>query len=243
MARIFLAGASGLIGQRLVLLLVRAGHHVIGTTRTEGKTALLRALGANPAVVDVFDAEALRRVVVASEPEVVFHQLTNLPDDLFSLEGAELERAIRANARMRTEGTPNLVAAAQAAGAQRLVSQSIVWIYAPGGEPHVESDPVNAAATGLSGVTVQGVMAMERAVLGAAALSPVILRYGWLYGAGTGHDAPWRNPAVHVDAAAHAALLAVDRGSGIYNVAEPSTYASPERARRELGWESTYRLP
>jgi len=241
MARIFLAGASGLIGRRLVPLLVRTGHHVVGTTRTEGKTALLRSLGATPAVVDVFDAEALLPLVVASEPEVVIHQLTNLPDDLFSLEGAAQERAIRDNARMRTEGTPNLVAATVAAGARRLVAQSILWIYAPGKEPHVESDPVNAGATGLASITVQGVMALERAVLEAATLAPVVLRYGYLYGSGTNHDGPWRDPAVHVDAAAHAAALAVDLGLGVYNVADPSRYASSERARRELGWDSGFR--
>jgi len=236
MARIFLAGASGLIGQRLVPLLVQAGHHVLGTTRTEQKAGFLRSLGATPAVVDVFDAEALRRVVVASEPEVVIQQLTNLPDDLSSLEGPALERALRENARMRTEGTPNLVAAALAAGARRLVAQSILWIYAPGREPHVESDPVNAGATGSAGITVQGVIALERAVLGAAVLAPVVLRYGHLYGPGTNEEAP-RDPAVHVDAAAHAAALAVDRGLGVYNVAEASPYASSERARRELGWD------
>ena len=241
MARIFLAGASGLIGQRLVPLLVKAGHQVVGTTRTEAKTSLLRSLGATPAVVDVFDAEALRRLVVASEPEVVIHQLTSLPDDLFSLEGTALERATRDNARIRTDGTPNLVAAALAAGARRLIAQSILWIYAPGREPHVEGDPVNTRATGLASITVQGVMALERAVLGAAALAPVVLRYGYLYGAGTNHEGPWRDPGVHVDAAAQAAALAVDRGQGVYNVADPGPYASSERARRELGWESSFR--
>ena len=241
MARIFLAGASGLIGQRLVPLLVQAGHHVIGTTRTGGKTALLRSLGATPVVVDVFDAAALRRLVVASEAEVVIHQLTSLPDDLSSLEGAPLERAIRDNARVRTEGTPNLVAAALAAGARRLIAQSLLSIYAPGRGRHMENDPVNVGATGLAGITVQGTMALEGTVLGAAALAPVVLRYGYLYGAGTNHDVPWRDPAVHVDAAAHAAALAVDLGSGVYNVADPSPYASSERARRELGWESSFR--
>jgi hypothetical protein len=189
--------------------------------------------------VDVFDAEALRRLVVASEPEVVIQQLTNLPDNHFLLEGAELERVTRANARMRTEGTANLVAAALASGARRLVAQSILWIYAPGREPHVESDPVNTGATGVSAITVQGTMALEQAVLGAAALAPVVLRYGHLYG--EDHDAPRRDPAVHADAAAHAAALAVDLGLGVYNVAEPSPYASSERARRELGWDSGFR--
>ena len=241
MARIFLAGASGIIGQRLVPLLVKAGHRVVGTTRSEGKTALLRSLGATPAVMDVFDAAALRRVVVAHEPEVVIHQLTSLPDDLFSLDEAGMERAIRDNARIRSEGTPNLVAAALAAGARRLVAQSIAWIYAPGREPHVESDAVNTGASGRGAITVQGTMALEGSVLGAETLAPVVLRYGWLYGPGTNHDTAWREPAVHVDAAAHAASLAVDRGSGIYNVTEPSPYVSSERARRELGWDSGVR--
>lgn len=241
MARIFLAGASGIIGQRLVPLLVKAGHRVVGTTRSEGKTALLRSLGATPAVVDVFDAPALRRVVLAQEPEVVIDQLTSLPDDLFSLDAAGMEGAIRDNARIRSEGTPNLVVAALAAGARRLVAQSIAWIYAPGREPHVESDPVNTGASGLGAVTVQGAMALEGSVLGAATLAPVVLRYGWLYGPGTKHDTAWRDPAVHADAAAHAAALAVDRGSGVYNVAEPSSYASSERARRELGWTPAFR--
>ena len=236
MARIFLAGASGAIGQRLVPLLLKAGHQVVGTTRSEAKTALLRSLGATPAVVDVFDAAALRGLVVAHEPEVVIHQLTALPEGLSSLGGAAKERAIRENARIRIEGTPNLVGAALAAGARRLIAQSIAWIYAPGREPHVESDPVDMGASGLAGISIQGTMALESAVLGSA-LASVELRYGGLYGPGTGHDTAWRDPAVHVDAAARAAALAVDRGSGIYNVAETSPSVSSERARRELGWE------
>ena len=106
MARIFLAGASGIIGQRLVPLLVKAGHRVVGTTRSEGKTALLRSLGATPAVVDVFDAPALRRVVLAQEPEVVIDQLTSLPDDLFSLDAAGMEGAIRDNVEDPFRGEP-----------------------------------------------------------------------------------------------------------------------------------------
>jgi nucleoside-diphosphate-sugar epimerase len=241
MGRIFLAGASGIIGQQLIPMLVRAGHQVTGTTRSEGKTGLLRALGATPMVVDAFDAEAMRRAVAVSEPEVVIQQLTSLPDDLFSLDKAARDAASRENARIRSEGTPNVVAAARAAGARRLVAQSILWIYAPGREPHVESDPVNTAATGITAVTVQGVMALERAVLEAAPLERVVLRYGVFYGPGTGNDSPAEPAAVHVSAAARAALLAVDRGDGVYNVAEPSTYASSDRARRDLGWDPAAR--
>jgi nucleoside-diphosphate-sugar epimerase len=240
MARIFLAGASGIIGQRLVPLLVRAGHQVTGTTRTAGRTPMLRALGATPAVVDVLEAALLARVMAEHAPEVVIHQLTNLPDDVDSLDAAGLERAIRTNARIRAEGTLALVAAATACGARRLVAQSVLWIYAPGREPHVESDPIDVGATGLAAVTVQGVMALERAVLGAP-MDPVVLRYGRLYGPGSGHDGPWKDPALHVDAAAHAAFLAVERGAGVYNVAESSPYASSEKARRELGFDAAFR--
>src|SRR5262249_7483619 len=111
MARIFLAGASGAIGQPLVSLLVRAGHRVTGSTRTPEKAELLARLGATPLVVDVFEAAALMRAVVAAASEIVIQQLTNLPDDMDSLDQEGLGRALRANARMRSEGTPNLVAA------------------------------------------------------------------------------------------------------------------------------------
>lgn len=240
MARIFLAGASGIIGQRLIPLLVRAGHQVTGTTRTAGRTGMLRTLGATPVVVDVLEAPLLAQVMAEHAPEVVIHQLTSLPDHLGSLDAAGLDRAIRANARIRSEGTPALVAAATACRARRLVAQSILWIYAPGREPHVESDPIDVGATGRAAITIQGVIALERSVLGAP-MDPVVLRYGWLYGPGSGHDGPWKDPALHVDAAAHAAFLAVERGAGVYNVAEPSRYVSSEKARRELGFDASFR--
>ncbi len=241
MARIFLAGASGIIGQRLLPLLVQTGHQVAGTTRTQQRTGLLRELGATPVVVDALDAPALAASLREHPAEVVIHQLTNLPDRLFSLDPAERERALRANARIRIEGTRNLVAAAAAVGARRLVAQSILWIYAPGREPHVETDPLDTGATGLAAITLEGTRALERSVLGSA-MEGVVLRYGYLYGPGTGHEEPWKNPAVHVDAAAQAAFLAVERGSGVYNVGDPGSYASSDRARRELGWDPGVRL-
>lgn len=241
MARVFLAGASGIIGQRLIPLLVRAGHEVTGTTRTPERAGLLRALGATPVVVDALDAGALARAVSGHAPKVVIHQLTSLPDGVATLDRDGLERAVRANARIRLEGTPNLVAAATASGARRIVAQSIVWIYAPGREPHVESDPLHVDAAGLAAVTVGGVIALEHAVLGAS-MESVVLRYGQLYGPGSGHDGPFKDPSLHVDAAAQAAFLALDRGSGVYNVAEPSPYVSSDRARRELGWDPGFRL-
>jgi nucleoside-diphosphate-sugar epimerase len=120
--RIFVAGASGVIGVRLLPLLVEAGHVVAGMTRSNEKALRLAALGAEPVVCDVFDREALVRAVVSFEPDAVIHQLTDLPDTL-----AESVTQTAGNDRIRTEGTRNLIAAARATGADRFVAQSIAW--------------------------------------------------------------------------------------------------------------------
>lgn len=233
--RIFLAGATGVIGRRLAALLRDAGHHVTGTTRDASKAAALRAIGVDPMVVDVFDRDALARAVASATPEIVVHQLTDLPR---GLDPARMDDAIRRNARLRTEGTRNLVDAAVAAGARRLIAQSIAWAYAPGAEPHVESDPLDVGAQGIRAVSVGGIVALERAVLDAP-LQGVVLRYGQLYGPGTGTDAATGTSPVHVDAAARAALFAVDRGArGIYNIAEPNPHVSAGKALIELGWHA-----
>lgn len=238
--RILLAGASGVVGRRLLPLLRDAGHEVFGTTRSPANAERLRALGAEPVVVDVFDAAALSRAVANARPEVVIHQLTDLPD---RLDPGQMAEAIPRNARIRDEGTRNLIAAARAAGARRLIAQSIAWLYAPGPEPHGEDDPLQPPE-GARAVTVGGVLALERQVQGASPLVGIVLRYGQFYGPDTGTDAPAGAAPLHVDAAAYAALLAVERGAaGVYNVAEPNAYASTEKVRRELGWRDDFRLP
>jgi len=233
--RIFLAGATGVIGRRLEALLRDAGHHVTGTTRAASKADSLREIGVEPVVVDVFNAEALTRAVAAAKPEIVIHQLTDLPR---GLDPAKMDEAIRRNARLRTDGTRNLVDAAVAAGVRRLIAQSIAWAYAPGREPHAESDPLDVDALGIRAVSVGGIVALERAVLDAP-LEGIVLRYGQLYGPGTGTDAATGASPLHVDAAARAALLAVERGApGVYNIAEPNPHVSCEKARTELGWRA-----
>lgn len=233
--RIFLAGATGVIGRRLAVLLRDAGHDVTGTTRDASKAEALRAIGVEPVVVDVFDADALARAVADARPAIVIHQLTDLPR---GLDPAKMDEAIRRNARLRTEGTRNLVAAAVAAGARRLIAQSIAWAYAPGPEPHAEDDPLDVDAQGLRGVSVGGIVALERAVLDAP-LEGIVLRYGQLYGHGTGTDAPTGASPVHVDAAANAALLAIDHGvRGVYNIAEPNPHVSTAKAEKALGWRA-----
>lgn len=237
--RIFLAGATGAIGLPLTRLLLRAGHAVTGTTRSAAKAEVLAGLGAQPVVVDVFDRGTLIAAVIAARPAVVIHQLTDLPP---ALDPARMGDAIPRNARIRREGTANLVEAALAAKAGRFIAQSIAWAYAPGPLPHGEADPLNRSADGPGAVSVQGVIALEEAVLGAP-IEGIVLRYGRLYGPGTGIETAQHPASVHVDAAARAALLAVDRGRpGAYNIAEASGELSTGRASQELGWRADFRL-
>ena len=230
--RIFLAGASGAIGRRLTPLLIAAGHEVTGTTRSVDKVQELAAGGVDAVVVDVFNAGAVRDAVVRARPEIVIHQLTDLPQ---VLDPALLRDALSRNSRLRIEGTANLVAAAQSAGARRLIAQSIAFAYAVGPEPHAETD---AHASG-DDDDACGVRALEESVLGARGIEGIVLRYGRLYGPGT-----WNTPRapLHVDAAAQAAVLALTRGApGIYNIAEDDGAVSIEKARRELGFDPAFR--
>lgn len=186
--RIFLAGATGVIGRRLVPLLVDAGHLVAGLTRTPAKAAGLVELGAEPVVCDAFDADGLREAVVAFKPDVVLHQLTDLPDDV-----ARLPEVRQANARIRREGTRNLLAAASAAGASRILAQSVAW-----------------QIPGDGGLAAQF---LERSVLDAGG---TVLRYGTFYGPGTYYpDAPPPEPRVHIDEAARRTVAALDAPRGI----------------------------
>jgi len=236
---VFLAGATGVIGSRLVPLLRADGHSVTGTTRSLAKIDALRALGAAPVVVDVFDEAALTQAVASVRPDVVVHQLTDLPD---VVDPAQYDAMSERNARLRIEGTRHLVAAARLAGAKRLVAQSIAWAYAPGEGSRVESDPLEVRAQGTRGVTVRGVAALEEQVLGAAGIDGVVLRYGRLYGPGTWTETPSGPAPLHVDAAAQAARLAVAHGAaGIYNIAEDDGAVSIEKARRAFGFDPTFR--
>jgi len=235
--RIFFAGAAGVIGRRLTPLLRAAGHTVIGTTRTAQGADTLRTLGAEAAVVDVFDADALTRAVVAAQPDIVMHQLTDLA---MLHDPATRDEALARNARIRREGTRNLVRAARAAGARRLVAQSIAWIYASGPLPHTERHPLDI---GSNSPTVSAVASLEQQVLDASPIEGVVLRYGLFYGPGSGNDAPIQPVAVHVDAAAHAALLALDHGAGIYNIADANDQVTSDKARAELGWLADFRPP
>jgi len=240
MSRVFLAGAGGAVGARLVPLLVRAGHSVWGTTRSGSRAGALRSAGATPVVLDAFDRDAVARAMREARPEAVIHQLTDLGK---VASGPVPEDVLRANARLREEGTRNLVDAAVASGARRFIAQSIAWMYAPGREPHGEDDPLDRDAKGAAAISLAGVLALERLTLDSRPLEGVVLRYGQLYGPGTWNTAQGGRVPVHVDAAAHAALLALDAPhGGIFNVAEEKGLVSSERARRLLGWSADFRL-
>jgi uncharacterized protein YbjT (DUF2867 family) len=193
--RIFLAGASGVIGRQLTPLLVEAGHTVVGTTRSEEKVDLMRGLGAEPVVVDVYDAAALRDAVVDLAPDLVMHQLTDLPDD-----AAEIVAGREANARMREEGTANLVAAARAAGASRLIAQSIAWDLPPEMARCLDQH--------------------ERMVL-AFPGTGIVLRYGQFHGPGTYYeDEPPDPPRIELGEAASWTMRTLDAPTGIVTITE-----------------------
>jgi nucleoside-diphosphate-sugar epimerase len=200
----------------------------------------LKASGVEPVVVDVFDADSLLEFAARARPDAVIHQLTDLPD---VIDPARLGELLARNSRLRIEGTPNLVAAARAAGARRLIAQSIAFAYADGPEPHAETDPLNIAEGETPGaITARGVRALEDEVLNAPGIEGVVLRYGRLYGSGTWNTPNGRAP-LYVDAAAHAALLALTRGApGVYNIAEDDGAVSIEKARKHLGFDPAFRL-
>ena len=235
---VFVAGATGAIGRSLCRLLVQDGWKVTGTTRSQAKVALLRELGVAPVVVDVFDAAALREAVAKAEPEIVVHQLTDLPP---ALEPALMTEALARNARLRDVGTGNLVAAAVASGTKRMIAQSLGFVYAAGPMPYREDAPLLLEVPAYL-ETVQAVLSLERQVL-SAPLAGLVLRYGKLYGPGTGFDTAPEGSPLHVDDAADAARRAMTAGDpGIYNITEDDGVASIAKAKAAFGWVPGFRL-
>jgi nucleoside-diphosphate-sugar epimerase len=261
--RIFIAGASGTLGRRLVPQLVARGHHVVGSTRS--RVDELRALGAEPVVLDPLDATAVRDAVVRAEPDVVVHQLTALARLGMA---RNFDKAFAMTNRLRTEGTDNLIAAARAAGARRLVWQSYAgWPSARDDGPvKGEDDPLDPDPPADARETLAAIRHLEDAVTSARDMEGIVLRYGGFYGPGTSIDAGGdhlelirrrRFPLggdgtgvwsfVHIDDAAAATVAAIEGGSpGIYNVVddEPAPVAEwlPALAR-QVGAPPPRRLP
>ena len=243
--RVFLAGATGVIGSPLVRQLLEAGHEVTAMTRSALRAAQLESAGADPVVCDVFDADGVRAAMAAASPDAVIHQLTALP--------ARLDwgdpNVFDANNRVRIEGTRVLIDAALAVGARRVVAQSIAFAYATTGDRVKEEDaPLFTDASAPFGGAVAAVVELEQRVTGTAGIDGLVLRYGLLYGPGTYHDRHGSTAAdiiaarvplveggtgmyswLHVDDAASAAVAALERGApGIYNVVDDEPAPQPE---------------
>lgn len=190
--RVFVAGATGVVGLPMVRLLVESGHTVAGMTRSSSKADLVSDLGAQPVICDVYDADTLRTVIVEFAPDVVVNQLTDLPDD-----ASEIPATAHRNARIRREGNRNVLAAADAAKAQRVVVQSVAWE--------------------LPGDVGRATKELEQETLAAGG---VVVRYGQFYGPGTYHEAPPDPPRIEVTEAARRTLDLLDAPSGIVEIVE-----------------------
>ena len=234
--RVFVAGATGTIGRRLVPALLDEGHQVTAMIRSPERGEQVRAMGAEPAVADALDGEAVRSAVLDCRPEAVIHELTSLPR---RIDPRKIERDFALNDRLRSEGTHNLVEAARAAGTRRILAQSVAFMYAPGppGTVHGEQDPLLEQAPRSFRRSAGAVVELERAVLGAQG---VVLRYGYFYGPGSAISregsmaedlARRRLPIVgagtgvwsfiQVDDAARATVAALGGGAaGAYNIVD-----------------------
>jgi nucleoside-diphosphate-sugar epimerase len=235
--RIFVAGATGAVGRRLVPRLVRAGHSVAGLTHTPSKAGFVRELGAEPVVADALDERSIRVAVVAAHPDVIVHELTDLKgaSDL-----RKFDAAFANSNRLRTAGTDHLLAAARDCGVKRIVAQSFCgWPYArTGGQVKSEDDPLDPNPPQQLRRTLDAIRYLERVVTTSGAPEGVVLRYGAFYGPDTGmFDAALieqirrrRVPLIgggagwwsflQIDDAAEATALAVELGRGVYNIVD-----------------------
>jgi 2-alkyl-3-oxoalkanoate reductase len=242
--KVFVAGATGVLGRELVPQLVGRGHEVVGMTRTASKQDGLRALGARPVVADALDPDAVARVVGEAEPEVIVHQLTALSGEMSMKDARHPDRsfAVTMTNRLRTEATDNLLAAGRAVGARRFVAQSIAAFRFAGGPVQTEADPLDPNPPAALRTGLEAILHLEQAVTTIEWGEGLALRYGSFYGPGTGFSlaldavmaAPIRKRRfplvgggggvwsfVHVEDAAAATAVAVERGQpGIYNVVD-----------------------
>jgi nucleoside-diphosphate-sugar epimerase len=237
--RIFVAGATGAIGRRLLPRLISAGHSVTGLTRSPEKEPSIRAVGGEAVIADGLDAQAVRAAVLAARPDVIVHQMTDLKD---ASDLRAFDRSFAASNRLRTAGTDNLLAAAKAAGVRRLVAQSFCgWPYARvGGLVKSEDDPLDPDPPEEFRRTLDAIRYLENAVTSAREVEGIVLRYGTFYGEDTGlFDGPFvdqlrrrRVPLIgdgggywsflHIDDATEATALAIERGTPghIYNIVD-----------------------
>jgi nucleoside-diphosphate-sugar epimerase len=236
--KVFVAGATGVMGQQLVPRLVEAGHQVVGTTRSEAKLDALRGTGATPALVDALDADQVAEAVGRAQPDAIVHQLTAIG----SVDLRHFDREFALTNRLRTEGTDHLLSAGRAIGVRRFVAQSYAsWPYErTGAAVKGEDDPLDPAPAREMRETLAAIRHLEDAVLGADWTEGLVLRYGAFYGPGTSMspggeqfemvrkrkfplvgDGAGVWSFVHIADAADATVAAVEHGDrGIYNVVD-----------------------
>jgi nucleoside-diphosphate-sugar epimerase len=244
--KVFVAGATGVLGRALVPQLVARGHEVVGMTRTASKQDLVRELGARPVVADALDPDAVARAVASAEPEVIVHELTALSGKMSASDMRHPDRSAAAQMtnRLRTEGTDHLLAAGRAVGARRFVAQSFTaFRFARTGGPALtEADPLDPNPPAALRTPLVGILHLEQAVTSIEWGEGLVLRYGGFYGPGTAisraPDAVMAAPIrkrlfpivgggggvmshVHIDDAASATVAAVEHGRpGIYNIVD-----------------------
>ena len=251
-----------MIGKPTVRQLIEAGHDVVGMTRREERAAEIRGAGAEAVVCDALDAEALRDAVVAARPEVVLHALTALPQRF-----KPKSDYLADTNRVRIEGTRNLVAAARAAAARRVVADGVAFFYEPEGDRiKAEEAPLFRDPPGRFAAACDALTSLENQVLEAGEPEGMVLRFGWFYGPGTHFDRGGmiaedtlkrRYPVIgkgegvysfiHVEDAAAAHVAALDHGSaGVYNVVDDDPVPLHERLpdyAAELGAKPPPRVP
>ncbi|MCI4250614.1 NAD(P)-dependent oxidoreductase [Bacillus sp. CCB-MMP212] len=229
--KIFVAGATGVIGRSLLPMLIKNGHIVFAMIRNTSQVEVMKKVGAIPVIADVFNRKAVFSVLEETNPDVVIHQLT-------SLSSWDFEN----NVKIRTKGTRNLVDAAKNVGVQKIIAQSISWAYEPGDTFATEKDSLHITASMPRQVTVNGILKLEKAVTELP--ESVILRYGTLYGPGTWYAenglianqvrnneiiaSDGISSFIHVEDAARATMLALNWPSGIVNIVDNYPATSKE---------------
>mgnify|MGYP003594898328 CR=1 FL=1 len=238
--KVFVAGATGVIGRALCKMLIKDDWTVYGTTRCEDKVKMLKEMGVEPIIIDIYDEKKLEEILFLIKPDLVMHQLTDLPA---GLNPAKMQEALVSNAKLREIGTRNLVNASIKAGVKKMIAQSIAFVYEPSTLPHTEESALLNYEDPIYGTTSKAVASLEEQVLNAPFIG-IVLRNGLLYGNGTGFDNPVDFvPPVHVDAAAHAAFLAINcTSNGIYNIADNDERLSTQKAKTELKWNPDFRV-
>jgi nucleoside-diphosphate-sugar epimerase len=238
--KVFVAGATGVIGRALCKILIKDGWKVYGTTRSENKIKMLKEIGVEPIIIDVYDWQKLEEIMVLIKPKIVMHQLTDLP---VGLEPSKMEEALVSNAKLREIGTKNLINASIKAGAKIMIAQSIAFVYEPSTFPHTEESALLNFEDPVYGTTSKAIASLEEQVLNAPFIG-IVLRNGLLYGDGTGFDEPVDFvPPVHVEAAANAAFLAINCiTNDIYNIADDDKRLSTIKAKLKLKWNSDFRM-